>query len=509
MNSKLSMILISILLFSLIIQSSQLRQTKESLNQQQSVFQNKYFSNSSALTSFDIENIDLKNQGSLYFSFVENNSVFYNEFSLVQLKNMNQLHQNEFFKLNITTAYINSSNPLTASQYFSKLNKNLFILYYEMGSYIILIDRFTNKILNAKYIPLVYNTINNKIVSLSNSNNLYIEMSNVSSFFMLQVDLSTNMFSTKFQSNINNNYAVFDVDLYNNTFYIVYNQLKWYGANKDYNSTIYIFSEKNSTLNVNEIDNIDLGAYVYSISVTDTSIYLYSQFNLYSTGNMISVYDTKYHSFTSSMNIGINRNLTTIRAFTDNEFLVQDEFGYAYIFYRNTYGSLAYNNINFLLKNSDGSYNDGYQIGAINLNNTNFYFMSGYINNGSKNIGFGIVFENENIEPSMFIDPNATLKLDIFGLTSTDTTSFYSSTALQSSLSQIQIVTLVIILVISIAIIILFITEHKKPLVNKRKLSSLVTQGSVSTTLNDQCSFCGSRFNELDKYCQNCGKKLR
>ena len=262
MNSKLSMILISILLFSLIIQSSQLRQTKESLNQQQSVFQNKYFSNSSALTSFDIENIDLKNQGSLYFSFVENNSVFYNEFSLVQLKNMNQLHQNEFFKLNITTAYINSSNPLTASQYFSKLNKNLFILYYEMGSYIILIDRFTNKILNAKYIPLVYNTINNKIVSLSNSNNLYIEMSNVSSFFMLQVDLSTNMFSTKFQSNINNNYAVFDVDLYNNTFYIVYNQLKWYGANKDYNSTIYIFSEKNSTLNVNEIENIDLGAYV-------------------------------------------------------------------------------------------------------------------------------------------------------------------------------------------------------------------------------------------------------
>ena len=194
MKITYSFFLIILMVVPVIFNYYPVTQTIETSNQTPIYFQTVLSASNNTLTSFDIENINLNQQESLHLCLVNANSVLYNDFSFNQLQLSKVITFNDFKAINLSTNYINNTMAIQACQYFPSTNYNIIVVYYSYVNQnyasIFVLSTQTSTVVNSKVISNVLYYKTNKLIKFSNSNDLWIEMRNASSFFILFVDNS-------------------------------------------------------------------------------------------------------------------------------------------------------------------------------------------------------------------------------------------------------------------------------------------------------------------------------
>lgn len=474
----------------------------ESSNQSTPYFQVEYTGTNGSVTNFDIQNINLHAQVNLYVSVVENNLVYYNNFSFNQLQALPVLSLNNFKNSGISTNYLNDSTLIQASQYYEYGSYNVFIVYYQIKNInfasIFVIDPSSNTIVSTKLLSnfIYYKT--NKIVQFATSNDLWIEMRNSSSFFIWNISNTNYLISKEYQSaNVNLNQSYFsinDVQFYNDQLYVLFNEQSF--SQSSYTSRIHIFSIYNAQNGSSFLQSNSMSAsdYYSSITIQNNNLYALSELN-----SSVTEYDLTSFQQTDQIGIGTSYNHSLIRSFSNNDFIIGSG--------NSVFQQYSVQNNLFNFKNdlfnlfNPQSANEFYTLELLNNNNVQSYFLAGYVKSNNVNTGFAMMFEDIQTKPKLLIDPNNQ------GLTIKSTLG--TTTITSNSLDFNLIIAVVIVIVIIFGGIFYFLNRKDKGIPKEKIVNQ--TNENTGHSLQDViklCPMCGSKIYKSDVFCQNCGEKI-
>ena len=484
----------------------QVPETLASTNQQSTQFQSFYTANMTTFSNFDVQNVDLNDQKDLFVCFVESGQITYNNFSFTGLQFKNPLTLDDFQSLNLNSNYSNASTTITACQYYATEKDNIFVIYFNyqnnIYSYIIVEDQITHNIVTIKLLSNVRYYQTNKLFQLPESAGVFIEMRNETSLFILQV-LNTNFaityaFQTVALDRTISFFSISDTLFFNDTFYVLFNQITNTQQLSITNTTVYLFTFRQSEI---QTSTILADKYFTAIQFQNSKLYLFSQFD-----NHIMVYDQLNHNKLSDIQINIVNNFTSMRLVSDNEFILRDLNENYYQCYLVTNGASPYLELNATLFSlyKPGTNNEQYTLAVTKLGTESMYFLAGYtINDQSSTTGFGMMYQTIGTKPTNFIDP--TRQVTVFTSASTSTSAVAGPTFL--------ILVLIIVLLIILGLLFTFSkfakqkSKNSSPGTKWKKLDSQDT-GPVKPVLLQNCPVCGSTTNQNDVFCQNCGNRI-
>ena len=455
----------------------QVKQTLASTNQQSTQFQSYYYANETSFGYFDVQNVNLFDQQDLYVCFIESGAINYNNFSFTSLQNQGRLAKDNFQILNLNATYLNSSTTLKSCQYYATGDINIFVVCLEYlnypYSYIFLEDAVTKNIVTTKSMGIAAYFLSNKLFQFPDSNDVYIEMRTEQSFFILKVDILTKTISTEFQRDIiTSNDSFFDISdtqFFNDTFYFLVNQVTNTQSKSIVNTTIYLVSSMQPQL---KISTIVVEKYLSSAN----------------------------NNVLSEIPITMNKNFTSVRFITENEYILRDGDNNFYQGYLLTTGgaqNLELNDTLFSLQKVSSDKAE-YTLEGAKVSGTSMYFLAGYLQNTQDNIrGFGMVFEPVGVQPT-----------DFYNLQQTFTA---TTTSMVPDPTYPILVTISTILLILALIIMYSKYSKKKKETQGTKWKKLEEQssGPITQVLLQNCQVCGAKIQEQDIFCQNCGNRIK
>ena len=134
------------------------------------------------------------------------------------------------------------------------------------------------------------------------------------------MDSLTKTISTEFQRDIiTSNDSFFDISdtqFFNDTFYFLVNQVTNTQSKSIVNTTIYLVSSMQPQL---KISTIVVEKYLSSIGRQNSKLYTFSQYD-----NKILVIDQANNNVLSEIPITMNKNFTSVRFITENEYILRD-----------------------------------------------------------------------------------------------------------------------------------------------------------------------------------------
>ena len=504
MKLMYTILFLTVLILPVFVSNLQVAPSLASTNQNLTQFQSYYNANLTTFSNFDVQNVNLLDQKDLFVCFVESGQINYNNFSFAGLQFKNQLTLDDFQHLNLNTIYKNASTSITACQYYATEKNNIFVIYFDykntLYSYIVVEDKITQNIVTIKLLSNIQYYQTNKLFKLPESPDVFIEMRNETSLFILQVSSSNYAITYAFQTDAldrtKSYFSIIDTLFFNDTFYILFNQVTDTQQETITNTTVYLFKFQQSEF---QISTIQADKYFTAIQFQNDKLYLFSQFD-----NTIVVYNQLNYNKISDIQIKIVNNFTSMRLVNENEYILRDGNENYYQCYLVPNVSTPYVELNTTLFSlyKTKTTNEEYTLAFADLGNERMYFLAGYTNNDQSNtIGFGMMFQTLGTKPTNFIDPNK--QVMIF-------TSASTSTSVVSG-SFLLILALVGVLLLIIGLIFTFSKYSKQKKGSQgtkwKKLDSQES-GTIKPVVLQNCPVCGSTTNPNDVFCQNCGNRI-
>ena len=497
---------LTVLILPVFVSNLQVIPSLASTNQQTTQFQSFYTANITTFSNFDIQNVNLFDQKDLFVCFVESGQINYNNFSFTDLQPKDQLTLDDFQQLKLNTPYLNASTTITACQYYATEKNNIFVVYFDYQNinygYIVVEDTITHNINTIKLISNIQYYKTNKLFQLPESPDTFIELRNETSLFILQISNNNYAVTTAYQTEkldtSISNFSISDTLFFNDTFYVLFNQITNAQQESITNTTVYLFNYRQSGI----VESTILAdKYFTAIQFQNDKLYLFSQFD-----NQIVVYDQINHNIVSNIQIKIVNNFTSMRLVTENEYILRDGYENYYQCYLVPNGGSPYLDLNTTLFSlyKERTTNEEYTFAVTQLANERMYFLAGYtLNDQSNTTGFGMMYHTFETKPTNFVDLNKQVTAFTFVSTST---------------SGVEGPTFIILALVGVLLVLmgLFFTFSKYSKQKKKKTSEgtkwkkLEAQesGTIKTVLLQNCPVCGSTTNQNDVFCQNCGNRI-